>query len=129
MKTTWAMIVQRRMEHARARERDDAMFRPIANRLRDFLEHYLEAPPNTVTMRVSDAGGRQGVLELSFTGEEVCVAVALRHDGAGLVEAMVEGDQWFDVSSPQVAYAGLEQISEHIARMLLRPEVAAIVPL
>ena len=123
MKTTWALIVQRRMEHARARELDDAYFRPIANRLRDFLEHYLEAPPNTVTMRMSDSGGRQGVVELSFTGEEVCIAVALRHDGAGVVEAMVEGDAWFDVSSPQVAHAGLEQISERVALLLLRPEV------
>ena len=121
MKTTWALIVQRRMQHARARELDDAYFRPIANRLRDFLEHYLEAPPGTVSMRLSGDGGRQGTLELSFTGEEVCVAVALRHDGAGVVEAMVERDEWCDVSSPQVAQIALEHVSEGIAQMLLRP--------
>jgi hypothetical protein len=122
MKITWALIVQRRTQHARARELDDTQFRPVANRLRDFLEQYLEAPPQTVSVRVTSAGGRYGTLDFSFAGEEAVVAVTIRHDGAGVVEAMVDHDEWFDLGS-QNAHVGLEAICERVARMLLRPDV------
>ncbi len=121
MKTTWALIVKRRIEHARARESDDALFRPVATRLRDFVEHYLEAPPGIVTMHMSAAGARYATLDFSFDGEEAGVSVTIRHDGAGAVQAMVDSDEWFDVGG-QNAPTAFEAIAERIARMLLRPE-------
>ncbi len=122
MKITWALIVQRRIEHDRARELDDALFRPVANRMRDFIETYLDAPLGTVTMHVSATGGSYGAIDLSFMGEQAVVAVTVRHAGEGVIEAMVDSDGWFDVTSASTP--GMEAIAERVARMLLRPEVA-----